>query len=114
CTGSATLAGGGSISMSDNVDNRIVTDNTVCTNGLMHTIHGAGQLLVNTGGMLNNGTIIADLPSGLTIDPNGLGFVNAGSLQAANGATLTLSTDTFDNGRGTIEALSGSVVRIAN
>src|SRR5262249_15916342 len=62
CAGMASLAGNGSISMSDNGNNRIVTDNTVCTNGPQHTIHGAGQLLVNTGGMINNGTIVADLP----------------------------------------------------
>jgi len=114
CNGTATFTGSGSISMSDNVNNRILTDDTVCTNDLLHTIHGAGQLLANTGGMLNNGTIVADLPSGLTIDPNGRGFTNAASLRAANGATLTLVAGTFDNSAGVIEAMDGSEVRIGN
>jgi hypothetical protein len=114
CVGMATITGNGSISMSDNISNRIVTDNTRCTNGPQHTIHGAGQLLANTGGMINNGTIIADLPSGIVIDPNGLGFTNAGLLRAASGGTLTLSSNGFDNSSGLIEALDGSVVQIAN
>jgi hypothetical protein len=112
CKGAATLGGSGIISMSDNVNNRILTDDTVCTNDLLHTIHGAGQLLVNTGGMLNNGTIVADLPSGITIDPNGRGFTNAASLRAANGATLSLVAGTFDNSMGVIEAMDGSTVII--
>ena len=113
CAATATLAGNGSIAMGDNVNNRILTDGTVCTNGPLHTIHGAGQLLVNTGGMINDGTIVADLPSGLTIDPNDLGFTNAASLRAANGGTLTLAAGAYDNGTGVIEALNGSAVRIA-
>src|SRR5262249_33775775 len=85
CTATATLSGSGSIAMSNNVTNRILTDNTICTNGAQHTIHGSGQILVNSGGMTNNGTIIADASAGLTIDPNGQGFINAGLLRAAGG-----------------------------
>ncbi len=114
CKGAATLAGDGSIFMSDNPVNRIVTDNTVCTNGVGHTIRGAGQLLVNTGGMVNNGTVLADRSSGLTIFPNGKRFVNNASLRAASGATLTLLAGSFDNGSGVIEAMNGSQVLVGN
>ena len=112
CEDAATLAGNGSIVMSDNAFNRIVTNNTVCTNAVGHTIRGAGQLLVDTGGMVNNGTVRADQPSGLTIFPNGKGFMNNASLQAASGATLTLSSGSFDNSNGVIEAMNGSQVLI--
>jgi hypothetical protein len=114
CAGNAVLAGNGSLRMGDHPNNRLLTDNTVCTNGLGHTIRGAGQLLVNTGGMINHGTVLADLPSGLTIDPNGLGFTNAASLQGASGGTLILSNGPFDNSNGVIEAMNNSLVRISS
>ena len=110
CVGAATLAGNGTLFLSDNTANRIITDNTVCTNAIGHTIRGAGQLLVNTGGMINNGTIRADQPSGLVIVPNGRGFINNASLRAASGSTLALQSGGFDNSNGVIEALNGSQV----
>ena len=112
CVGTATIAGNGTIFMDDSINNRILTDNTVCTNGVGHTIRGAGQLLTNTGGMINNGTVLADLPSGLVIFPNGKGVINAGSLRAASGGTLTLFSGGFDNSSGVIEAADSSNVTI--
>ena len=109
CVGTATIAGNGTIFMDDSISNRILTDNTVCTNGVGHTIRGAGQLLADTGGMINNGTVLADLPSGLVIFPNGKGVINAGSLRAASGGTLTLFSGGFDNSSGVIEAADSTV-----
>jgi len=83
CSGGATLSGSGSIVMSDSINNRILpNDNTVCTHAKGHTIRGAGQLLVNTGGMQNAGTIIADQSNSLVVDPNALNFENTGALGA--------------------------------
>jgi hypothetical protein len=112
CAGATAIAGNGTISMDDNVNNRILSNDSVCTNGMGHTIRGAGQLLANTGGMVNHGLVLADLPSGLIIDPNGQGFTNAASLQATNGATLTLTSGAFDNSSGVIAAMTGSQVQI--
>src|SRR5262249_14023421 len=93
---------------------RVLADNTVCINASGHTIHGGGQLLANTGGMQNAGTVIADASSGLTVDPNGLNFTNTGTLRATNGATLVLTSGTFDNTMGLIEAQAMSTVSITS
>jgi fibronectin-binding autotransporter adhesin len=110
CKGMATFAGDGSLVLSNDTRNRIFTDNTLCTNAAGHTIHGSGQLLADSGGMLNQGTIIADQPTPLVIDPNGLGFTNASLLQAQNGATLVLASGTFTNTNAVVKALEASEV----
>jgi hypothetical protein len=81
------------------------------TNGANHTIRGAGQLLVNFGGMINNGTIIAD--AGLTaldIDPSAAGFDNRGTLRAASapGINLNATGDVFTNTIGLVDVMMGS------
>jgi hypothetical protein len=93
------------------LNNRILTDNTILTQAAGHTIRGSGQLLANTGGMINQGTIVVDQPSGLTIDPNALGFTNAGLLQA-HGGPVVLVPGMYINTQGTIEALDDSEVQI--
>ena len=112
--GGITLSGTGSIVMNNALflANRILTDNTVFTQSAGHTIRGGGQLLADSGGMINQGTVIADQPRGLIVDPNALGFVNAGLLQAQSAGTLSLTAGTFTNTGGTIEALDGSAVEI--
>ncbi|HXQ23341.1 MAG TPA: hypothetical protein VN812_16815, partial [Candidatus Acidoferrales bacterium] len=112
--GGATLSGTGSIVMSNALflNNRILTDDTVLTQAAGHTIRGSGQLLADTGGMVNQGTIIADQPNGLVVDPNDLSFTNQGLLQAMSGGTLTLTAGTFVNTDGIIEALDGAEVQI--
>jgi hypothetical protein len=113
CLGTATLTGTGSLLLSDDPRNRIFTDNTVCTNAAGQTIHGAGQLLVDSGGMKNLGTITADKMNSLVIDPNAQGFVNMGTLQAQNAATLVLQAGTFTNTGAVIQAVDDmSAVRI--
>jgi hypothetical protein len=114
--GGATLSGSGSIVMNNALflNNLILTDNTVFTQAAGHTIRGSGQLLAGTGGMVNQGTVVADQPNGLVIDPNGLGFTNQDLLQAMNGGTLTLTAGTFTNTNGIIEALDGAQAQIVN
>jgi hypothetical protein len=114
--GGVTLSGSGSIVMNNALffNNLIRTDNTVLTQAPGHTIRGSGQLLADTGGMTNQGTIIADQPTDLVIDPNDLGFTNQGFLRAVNGGTLTLTAGTFTNTNGIIEALDGGQVRVIN
>jgi len=112
--GGVTLSGSGSIVMNNALflNNRILTDNTVLTQTAGHTIRGSGQLLANTGGMINQGSVIADQPAGLWVDPNDLGLTNQGLLQASSGAPLTLKAGTFTNTGGIIEALDLSRVEV--
>ena len=109
-----TVSGSGSLVMGNNVSNRLVTNNSLVTNGAQHTIRGAGQLLVDTGGLRNDGTVIADQSAQLLIDPNAVGFINNGLLQASGGGTMTLIAGTYTNANGIIEALDGSRIRITS
>ncbi len=108
-----TLGGGGEVLMSNNANNRILTNNTTLTQAADHTIRGAGQLLVNTGGMVNQGAIIADQDTAITIDPNGLGFTNQGTMQAtgAGGINIIQTGSTFTTS-GTVSVGSGSQVNV--
>jgi hypothetical protein len=112
--GGITLSGTGSIVMNQALflNNLILTDNTVFMQSAGHTIRGGGQLLADSGGMVNHGTVIADQPSGLTVDPNALGFINTGLLQAMSGGILRLAPGTFTNASGVIEALDASQVQV--
>ena len=106
--GGITLGGNGEVVMSDQSKNRFLTNNTTLTQAANHTIKGAGQLLVNTGGMVNQGTIIADQATAITIDPNGLGFTNQGTMQATGAGGFVFNPGTFTNTGQTIEVLTGS------
>jgi hypothetical protein len=94
--GAQTLGGTGSLVLSNSPNNQIHTDGTTLTQGAGHTIRGAGRLLENSGGMINQGTIIADQATALTIDPSALGFTNQGTLRAEATRTLTV-TDGLSN-----------------
>ena len=99
----AEIQGSGVLLLSDNINNRILTNGNVGTNAT--TIEGAGQILANTGGMVNNGTIRADETNNvLVIDPSdGLGFSNNGHLHArsAPGIDITSSGSAFAASTGT-------------
>ncbi len=106
--GDITLGGSGEVVMGNQDDNRILTNNTTLTQDVNHTIQGAGQLLADTGGMVNLGTIIADQATAITIDPNALGFTNQGTMQATGGGGFVFNVGTFTNTGETIEVLTGS------
>ena len=106
--GDIALGGSGEVAMSNNSKNRFLTNNMTLTQAATHTIRGGGQLLVNTGGMVNQGTIIADQATAITIDPNGLGFTNQGTMQATGAGGFVFNGGTFTNTDQTIEVLTGS------
>ena len=95
--GGVTVNGNANINWSNNIQNRIVTDDTVMTLGANAKVQGAGQLLVNSGGMINNGTIISDQSNSLTVDPNGKGFVNNATMQATGTGGFIFGAGTFTN-----------------
>jgi len=88
--GDQTITGTGTIVMSNNATNRILSSSSTLTHGAGHTIRGAGNLLQNSGGMVNKGTIIADQSTALTIDPNALGFSNEGTITASGSSVIVL------------------------
>ena len=107
--GAIQLGGSGRIVMTDYSQNRIVTDDSVITHNTGHTIQGAGNILYNTGGMINQGSIIADQSTTLYIDPNAKGFVNQGTLQATGTGGITLPTGPFTTS-GNVSISSGSTL----
>jgi len=112
--GLTTLSGGGTIVMNGNPGNRIIAYAGL-TQSPEHTIRGGGQVLAGIGGMINQGTIIADrplMPLGIDDSPNGL--TNQGALQATDGAMLVLSNGTCTNTGGSIEALDDSQVLVVS
>ena len=112
--GNLTLSGSGNVVLSNNTNNRVsgVTATDVLTLSAGQTISGAGQVGFNLMGLVNQGTIDANLSNPLTIDPSSAGVTNTGILQASNNATLSLTGGTFTNTGGVIQALNGSQVRL--
>jgi fibronectin-binding autotransporter adhesin len=112
--GTLTLSGTGAIVMGNQPSNAIGADGTVFTQTATHTIRGGGGLLNGTGGMLNEGSVIADQPTRLRVTPSGVGLTNHGLLQARDGATLELVGGPFNNDGGIMEALAASQVLLTN
>ncbi len=111
------LQGGGTISLSAGVNNRLFSSaGTTTLNNTDNLITGAGQIGVNLLTLVNHGTIEASHASfALTIDPNAGGAFNDGLMRAINGGTLRLQSGIFTNGSaptGIIQALAASTVDI--
>ena len=118
--GNQTLAGNVTINLND-AGARLAIDGTGSTT-LASTVvvRGQGNIgqALNAGGnnvLTNNGLISADVASGtLNIAPpasgGGSSFINNGTLQAINGATLLLSTNITSNVGSQIIAGAGSSV----
>ena len=100
--------------------NNTLTSSGTLTNGASHTISGGGSVGVNSVGIINLGTIDANLTSVLmNVDPaTGVGLSNSGNLQASNGGILQLNGNGnggFNNtATGMVQALDASEVRLVN
>ncbi|HME72198.1 MAG TPA: PEP-CTERM sorting domain-containing protein, partial [Myxococcota bacterium] len=119
-SGTVELAGGGTLSLSDSLNNRIFATGTdTLINDAGNTIQGAGQLGINNSGfgftLTNNGTILANAANALSIAPSG-NTTNTGTFQADSGSTLFMNgtltnynagTSTLTGG--TYNALSGAI-----
>jgi hypothetical protein len=104
----ATLTGGGTVTMSNSVNNVIGVFGGNLTN-TNNTIQGAGQI-GNTQMTLNNqGTINANIAGGnrLVVDPN-VNETNTGTMEATNGGTLELQVANYANKGGTIQAVGAT------
>ena len=112
-SGAQTIGGTGTIVMGDDVNNRIRGNaDTMLTNAASHTIRGAGQLLFNSAGMINDGTIIADQATRMVVEPGGLGFVNQGTMQATGAGGFYFTNGNFTNTGHTIEVMDGSQLEL--
>ena len=112
-TNSTTISGSGTLTLNDNNQNVVsVAAGTTLTNAATHTIQGGGNLLSNTGGLNNQGKIIANDLTPLTVDP-GDASTNGGTMRADVGI-LSLSAATWANTGGTIEAINGGQVLLKN
>jgi len=111
--GAVTLSGGGTITLTNQTNNRIVGASGGSLTNVDNTIQGAGQIGINATGLDNQGTIIAAGTNKLTIDPAAAGMFNSGILRAAAG-TLRLQAGSIDNLGGTIEALDASLVEMTD
>src|SRR6266853_4889418 len=111
-THAATLTGGGTVTMSNNVNNVIGVFGGGLIN-LNNTMQGAGQIGNTQMGLNNQGTINANIGGSganpLIVDPTGTGS-NTGTMEATNGGTLELQAS-FTNKVGKIQAVgAGSMV----
>ena len=105
----ATLTSGGVIELSNYVNNRIygVSPSNHLTN-TENTIRGSGLLGSNSLAFTNQGTVEANLNNAtLTLDPAAIAFRNTGNYRAVNGGILVLTTGSFNNNGGTIQAQTG-------
>ena len=115
--GNVTLAGTGTVTMSNHANNRIYGSpaTSVLTHAAGHTIQGAGQIGVGQMGLANAGLIDANQSTALTVSLNnnaGVTRTNSGTLRASAGGTLSIIQALLDNAGGTIAALDASAVNI--
>ena len=111
--GNHTLTGSGTVNLSNNASNTLRPNggNDTLTIDTDVTIQGAGTLVANFGGMVNNGTIIADQATKLVIDTDVEGFTQNGTLRATGTGGLHILNTPFTNTNGIdIEAESNLLV----
>jgi len=108
---SVSLSGSGRLTLNNNFNNRISGfeggGDDILTNGVNHTIDGGGQLGRNSIGLMNKGTIRADVSTRLTIDVDGNGFVNEGTLQSTGTGGILIAGGDFEN-KGIVDVATGS------
>ena len=92
--GDVTLDGGGTVTLSNAPQNRILgAANTDRLTNSDNTIQGSGNIGANLMALTNNGTIIANVSNALTIDVFGAtNFTTAGTVTVNVGRTLTMGS----------------------
>jgi hypothetical protein len=105
-----TLSGGSTVTLSDNINNRIygsVASNTLTNQGV---IQGAGQIGTGQLTLVNSGTINANQTGASLIINTGSGFTNTGLVEAIGSAGLVLEATTVTNAGGTLSASGAGAV----
>jgi hypothetical protein len=111
-----TLKGRGTLTLSNNVNNRIFSNDISSPATLTNesTIQGAGIIGNEQMGFVNSGTVIANQPDGLFIGPSSLGFSNTGILSVSSGDLLQIygTYGTFSNYDLSSETLTGGTYEV--
>ncbi len=114
--GDVTLAGTGTVTMTRGGGDSFLAAYTGAeyrlTNGVSHTIQGAGRLGNNETALTNHGTILANNVGGvLIVDPIATGAINSatGVMRSASGAFLTFQDGSLTN-EGLVEAATGGTL----
>ncbi|RQS08825.1 Ig-like domain repeat protein, partial [Burkholderia sp. Bp8998] len=96
---SATLEGGGHVTLSDDSHNVVFgsTPDAALVN-VDNTISGAGQLGAGQLTLVNEGTIVADGANALVIDTGAHAVANAGTLEATGGGGLVIESAVTNTG----------------
>jgi fibronectin-binding autotransporter adhesin len=105
-TGSTTLSGTGTLTMSNHIQNFIQGGGTLTNQS---TIQGSGQIGNGNLTLINSGTIDANQATELLINPNG-GTTNSSLMEATAGGTLEFRTDGVTNTGGTILATGNNSI----
>ncbi len=106
--GNVTLAGAGTLTMSNKTQNIILGAATADTLTNQQTIQGAGNIGNNVMTLVNSGTIDANQSNALTIQANG-GTTNMGLLEATAGGTLGFLNTTVTNAGGAVNTSAGAI-----
>jgi len=116
--GTNTLSGNGSIVFGNSGNNRLGVDgNGVLTIGANTTIRGQNGnigdavFLGGNNGLVNNGTISADVAAGtITLRSLNLGITNNGTISALNGGTIQLQNNLVGTAGSQLVAGAGSTI----
>lgn len=109
-----TLSGFGALHMGDNAQNAISGLNGGSLMNQGNTICGGGKLGDDSLAITNSGTIVANSSAILTINPSSGGFVNGGTIRAANGHIALLKDGVYTNTLGMIIADDGGTIQLAD
>jgi len=115
-TGPVTLTGGGEVILSNAPNNYMYkSDASGSWVNQDNTIRGGGFFgwSGSPTAITNHGTVIADLPTPLNVQPSTPGMTNDGTMRATAGATLVLGSGGYANAGGVIEAENASLVSLA-
>ncbi|MCA9291387.1 MAG: hypothetical protein KDA25_09675 [Phycisphaerales bacterium] len=108
-TGGVVLSGGGTINLSNNIENYMAPWNGgELFDNVDNLIRGSGRIGNNGLELINRGEIRADQPAPLNIDP-ATTMLNEGLLRAEAGGTLELFGGTYDSTLGAIEAVDATL-----
>jgi hypothetical protein len=114
--GNVTLSGGGTVTLSNNIQNYILGAASTDTLTNQETIQGAGHIGNGSMALVNSGTINANQAQGMIIQANGNGTTvtssNTGIIEATAGP-LELLSMTLANTGGTISA-NGSTLQVTS
>ncbi len=113
-SGNVTLAGNGTITLDNTGLDHIyaLSFGDTLTIGANQTIQGSGDLGGGQTNIVNNGTLIANQSTPLTLDPGGGAVTNNGTIESVSSGALQFNGTV--NSRGTVDVGSGTLTVTGN